>query len=138
MRAVNLRDWIELARPLQANLRDRTELARPWQASLWPGASWLAASLPWAPWLARFVGPARFWLALAGSMWPRAARSGCPGRSGWLALDAQGTLGLPWLANDCPIDAIGKKKSICFSTILLRGCLLRALWYVSSCLKSSV
>ena len=80
----------------------------------WPGASWLAASLPWAPWLARFVGPGRFWLALAASMWPRAARSGCPGRSGWLALDAQGALGSPWLANDCPIDAISKKNRFAF------------------------
>ena len=104
----------------------------------WPGASWLAASLPWAPWLARFGGPGCFWLALAGSIWPRAARSGCPGRSGWLALDALGAPGSPWLANDCPIDTISKKKSICFSTILLRCCLLRALWYVSSCLKASV
>ena len=73
-----------------------------------------AACLPWAPWLARFGGPGRFWLALAGSMWPRAARSGCPGRSGWLALDALGALGSPWLANDCPIDAISKKNRFAF------------------------
>ena len=103
-----------------------------------PGAPWLAQSLPWAPWLARFGRPGRSWLALAGSIWPRMTRYGCPGRSGWLALDAQGAPGSPWLANDCPIDTISKKKSICFSTILLRCCLLRALWNVSSCLKSSI
>ena len=81
------------------------------------GQSWgaLAASVePWAPWLARFGGPGRFWLALAGSIWPRVARSGCPGRSGWLALDALGAPGSPWLANDCPIDTISKKNRFAF------------------------
>ena len=62
--------------------------------------------------------------ALAGSIWrPRAplARPGwldlasndsiwVPGRSGWLALDALSAPGSPWLANDCPIDTISKKK----------------------------
>ena len=80
----------------------------------WPGASWLAASLPWAPRLARFGSPGRFRLALAGSMWPRVARSGCPGRSGWLALDALGAPGSPWLANDCPIDTISKKNRFAY------------------------
>ena len=85
----------------------------------WPGASWLATSLPWAPWLARFGGPGRFWLALAGSIWPRVTRSGCPGRSGWLALDALGAPGSPWLANDCPIDTISKKNRFAYR----RSCL---------------
>ena len=79
-----------------------------------PGAPWLARSLPWAPWLARFGRPGRSWLAQDGSIWPRVARSGCPGRSGWLALDALGALGSPWLANDCPIDAISKKNRFAF------------------------
>ena len=101
----------EIARPCLSS----NGAARPaGRSAEWPGASWLAASLPWAPRLARFGSPGRFWLALAGSMWLRAARSGCPGRSGWLALDAQGALGSPWLANDCPIDAISKKNRFAF------------------------
>ena len=91
--------------------------------------------------------------ALAGSIWPRMAP--LLGRSGleWLDLDAPGVLtdsiwllcailGVPtgsiWPPNKCPIDTISKKKSICLSTILLRCCLLRALWNVSSCLKTSL
>ena len=54
------------------------------------------------------------WLALAGSIWLLRARSGCSGRPGWLDLPALVAPGRPdWLdlvANDCPSDAIGKKK----------------------------
>ena len=103
-----------------------------------------APSATWAPLLAR---SGLDWLALAapgalaGSIWPRLARSGCPCCPGWLDLAALCAPGRPsWLdlaANDYPIDTISKKKTICLSTILLRCCLLRALWNVSSCLKSS-
>ena len=103
-----------------------------------------ALSATWAPLLAR---SGLDWLALAapgalaGSIWPRLARSGCPCCPGWLDLAALCAPGRPsWLdlaANDYPIDTISKKKTICLSTILLRCCLLRALWNVSSCLKSN-
>ena len=104
-----------------------------------------APSATWAPLLAR---SGLDWLALAapgalaGSIWPRLARSGCPCCPGWLDLAALCAPGRPrWLdlaANNCPIDTISKKKTICLSTILLRCCLLRAPWNVSSCLKSSI
>ena len=51
------------------------------------------------------------WPRHGASCLARVARSGCPGRSGWLALDAQGVPGSPWLANDCSIDTISKKKN---------------------------
>ena len=114
-------------------------------------ATWLAlAGLDWldlCPWRPCWVDLASNGSVLAapgtlaGSIWPRMAPSGCPWRPRWLDLAALCAPGRPnWLdlaANDCPIDAISKKKSICLSTILLRCCLLRALWNVSSCLKSS-
>ena len=62
-----------------------------------------------------------------GSIWRRVARSGCLGRPDWLDL----------VANDCLIDTITKKNRYAYAYRLLRCCLLRSLWNVSSCLRSS-
>ena len=92
------------------------------------GASWLARSgslgapsATWAPLLAR---SGLDWLALAapgalaGSICPRLARSGCPCCPGWLDLAALCAPGRPsWLdlaANDCPIDTISKKNRFAY------------------------
>ena len=98
--------------------------------------------------------------ALAGSIWLRMARSGCPwrprwfdlaalcapGRPNWLHLAALRAPGRPgWVdlvasecPNDCPIDTISKKKSIlpafdCFDA----ACFVRSGTFLS-CLKSSI
>ena len=62
--------------------------------------------------------------ALAGSFWLLCALLGAPA-------------GSIWLPTITPSTRLAPKKTICLSTILLRCCLLRALWNVSSCLKSS-
>ena len=69
--------------------------------------------------------------AIAGSIWPRMARSACSWHPCWVDLPASCGPGRPtgsiWLPNECPIDTISQKKSICLSTIMFRCCLLRAL-----------
>ena len=69
--------------------------------------------------------------AIAGSIWPRMARSACSWHPCWVDLAALCGPGRPpgsiWLSNECPIDTISQKESICLSTIMLRCCLLRAL-----------
>ena len=101
-----------------------SDLARPgWLHLASTGSIWL----PLAPLLGR---SGLEWLDLAapgflaGSIWLLCALLGAP-------------TGSIWLPNECPIDTISKNRSTCLSTILLRCCLLRALWNVSSCLKSS-
>ena len=78
--------------------------------------------------------PGRRDLAATGSIWPPLApllaRFACSAHSWALQLARFG----------CPTSVPSTrlaKKSICLSTIHLRCCLLRALWNVSSCLKSS-
>ena len=105
------------------------------QLASWPAGfravSWATGQ---APWLAR---SGLNWLdlaapgALAVSIWPRMARSACSWHPCWVDLAALCGPGRPtgsiWLPNECPIEAISQIKSICFSTIMFRFCLLRAL-----------
>ncbi len=79
--------------------------------------------------------------ALAGSIWPRLARSGCPWRPGWLELALLGALagsiwlpwsllgaltGSIWLLTNAPTTRLAK-KTICLSTTCLdAACLARS------------
>ena len=97
----------------------------------WPdrdstGSIWLH----WESWLARFGCSGR-----SRALW--LAQSDCnarPGRSatpGWLDLAANEC------PNECPIDTIGKKKSMCSRTSCLdAACFARSATFLS-CLKSS-
>ena len=78
-----------------------------------------ALSVPWSD---------RFFWGACGLSWSLLGRS-------WAALGW-----LDWVQANAPTTALATrlaKQSICLSTTLSRRCLLRALWNVSSCLKSS-
>ena len=103
-------------------------------------ATWLALAGSIWPRLARSGCPARLaratWLALAGSIWPRLGRFGCPARPGRPAE----RLGSPWLArcgldlvaNECPIDAISKKNRFGYRRSCFDAAYLDAACFVRS------